>query len=181
MSKKETFTKVPILQVVLIFRILVWPVAHFFFTHFWVGLVLLCCCTHSKVMTKWSRNVQRCVQMIKGSFGKDISTTYRIHTLIRTKGAKSRVLKTLEEMERTSSIQKRPLTRSMIKATQNSLHPTQESTMILGWIFINPKIISIPHQTILTMKLRNKISKYRSSLWVILMWNLPVCMSLLVF
>ena len=41
--------------------------------------------------------------------------------------------------------------RSMMKATQNSLQPKQgpRPTMILGRISINPKIISIPHQMIL--------------------------------
>ena len=41
--------------------------------------------------------------------------------------------------------------RSMTKATQNSLQPKQgpRPTMILGRISINPKIISIPHQMIL--------------------------------
>ena len=44
--------------------------------HFWVGLLLLCCCTHPKVMTKWPRNVPT-----DGRFIRKRNTTYKIHTL----------------------------------------------------------------------------------------------------
>jgi hypothetical protein len=55
-----------------------WPVAHFFSFchHFWVGLLLLCCCTHPKVMKKWKKKWaigQSCIP-------KEL-TSYKIHTL----------------------------------------------------------------------------------------------------
>ena len=48
-----------------------WPVAHF-----WVGLLLLCCCTNSKVMTQWKKwaTGQSCIH-------KEVSS-YKIHTLV---------------------------------------------------------------------------------------------------
>ena len=44
--------------------------------HFWVGLLLLCCCTHPKVMTKWKKwsTGHSCIR-------KEV-TFYKIHTLI---------------------------------------------------------------------------------------------------
>ena len=36
-----------------------------FFTHFWVGLLLLCCCTHPKVSEKSG-------QMVRVAFGKEV-------------------------------------------------------------------------------------------------------------
>ena len=51
--------------------------------HFWVGLVLLCCCTHPKAMTKM---VKKCSTFCSTDqrFIRNRNTTYRIHTLGRT-------------------------------------------------------------------------------------------------
>ena len=46
--------------------------ANSFCHHFWVGLLLLCCCTHPKMMTKMAKKCSRNVQLIRGSFGKEI-------------------------------------------------------------------------------------------------------------
>ena len=54
-----------------------WTFLDHFCHHFWVGLVLLCCCTHPKVMTKMAKNCltdQSCIR-------KEI-TSYKIHTLV---------------------------------------------------------------------------------------------------
>ena len=43
--------------------------------HFWVGMVLLCCCTHPKVMTKKKCSTDQ-------RFIRKRNTTYKIHTLV---------------------------------------------------------------------------------------------------
>ena len=54
--------KIPILQVVLLFRMQLWPVAHFFFTHFWVGTTAKQQQTHPKVSErKWATG-QSCIR-----------------------------------------------------------------------------------------------------------------------
>ena len=65
--------KIPILQVVLLFRMQLWPVAHFFFTHFWVGTTAKQQQTHPKVSEKNG-------QLVRVAFGKEV-TSYKIHTL----------------------------------------------------------------------------------------------------
>ena len=45
-----------------------WPVEHFFehiFHHFWVGLLLVCCCTHPNVMTNMLKKESN--KLVRGS------------------------------------------------------------------------------------------------------------------
>ena len=59
-----------------------WTFLDHFCHHFWVGLVLLCCCTHPKVMTKM---VKKCstLCLTDQRFIRKRNTTYRIHTFVR--------------------------------------------------------------------------------------------------
>ena len=58
-----------------------WTLHDHFCHHFWVGLVLLCCCTHPKVMSKM---VKKCSTLCSTDqrFIRKRNTTYRIHTLV---------------------------------------------------------------------------------------------------
>ena len=60
-----TKLKYLVVQIVLLFRMQLWPVAHFFFTHFWVGVLLLCCCTQPKVSEKSG-------QLVRVAFEKEV-------------------------------------------------------------------------------------------------------------
>ena len=56
-----------------------WTFLDHFCHHFWVSLLLLCCCTHPKVMTKMAKNCstgQSCIR-------KEV-TSYKIGTLVKT-------------------------------------------------------------------------------------------------
>ena len=56
-----------------------WTFLDHFCHHFWVGLVLLCCCTHPKVITKMAKKCSTDQSCIK----KEV-TSYKIHTLAPT-------------------------------------------------------------------------------------------------
>ena len=56
-----------------------WTFLEHFCHHFWVGLLLLCCCTHPKVMTKIAKKCWTDQRFIRKR-----NTTYKIHTLVRT-------------------------------------------------------------------------------------------------
>ena len=62
--QKAWTPKVPILQVVLLFRMQLWPVAHFS-TQFWVGATAKQQQTHPKVSEK-------CGQLVRVAFGKEV-------------------------------------------------------------------------------------------------------------
>ena len=57
-----------------------WTFLDHFCHHFWVGLLLLCCCTHPKVMTKMFKKCSTDQRFIR-----KINTTYKIHTLVASK------------------------------------------------------------------------------------------------
>ena len=54
-----------------------WTFLDRFCHHFWVGLLLLCCCTHPKVMTKMAKKCSTDQRFIRKR-----NTTYKIHTLV---------------------------------------------------------------------------------------------------
>ena len=56
-----------------------WTFLDHFCHHFWVGLLLLCCCTHPKVMTKMAKKCSTDQRFMRKRI-----TTYRIHTLVRS-------------------------------------------------------------------------------------------------
>ena len=49
---------------------------HYFCHHFWVGLLLLCCCSHPKVATKMAKKCSTNQRFIRKR-----NTTYKIYTL----------------------------------------------------------------------------------------------------
>ena len=57
-----------------------WTFLDHFCHHFWVGLVLLCCCTHPKVMAKMAKKCSTLCSTDQRFILKR-NTTYRIHTL----------------------------------------------------------------------------------------------------
>ena len=59
-----------------------WTFLDHFCHHFWVGLVLLCCCSQPKVMIKM---VKKCSKLCSTDqrFIRKQNTTFRIHTLVR--------------------------------------------------------------------------------------------------
>ena len=59
--------------------------------HFWVGLVLLCCCIHPKVMTKMAN---KCSTLCSTDqrFIRKRNTTYKIHTLAGSSRTALRIL-----------------------------------------------------------------------------------------
>ena len=54
-----------------------WTFLDHFCHHCWVGLLLLCCCTHPKVMTKMAKKCSTDQRLIRKR-----NTTYKIHTLV---------------------------------------------------------------------------------------------------
>ena len=54
-----------------------WTFLDHFCHHFWVGLLLLCCCTHPKVVTIMAKKFSTDQRFIRKR-----NTTYKIHTLI---------------------------------------------------------------------------------------------------